>query len=307
MGTAWAHEPGAAVLDDRVWSLRPEVVLPVLLAAALCALGWWRLRRRATRPTGAGRGSRLAVSAARRPALAVIALAALVAALLSPLDRLADESFAAHMLQHMLLIMIAVPAWLLADPFPLVVWGLPRRWRRLIGRALRRDSAAGRAWRGLTAIPPAWVVFACVLWGWHLPAAYDAALAHRRLHDLEHLTFCLGAVLFWWPVIHPAPRYRRARSYPARVVYLVLGAFHTAALGLLLTLAPAVLYRSYAAAGGPLALADQARGGVIMWGLGGAIDMLAILIVLDLALGSGPAASPGISPLATRDVSKMTH
>jgi putative membrane protein len=293
VGTAWAHEPGAAALDARVWSLRPEVLLAVLLVAALCALGWWRLSRRARS------GSGLA-----RPAWALVALTALVVALLSPLDRLAEASFAAHMVQHMLLIMVAAPAWLLADPFPLLVWAVPHRWRPAIGRALRRKSGAGRAWRGLTTTSLAWMLSACVLWGWHVPAAYDAALAHRRLHDLEHLTFCLGALLFWWPVMHPAPRYRRAPSYPARVVYLVLSAFQTAALGLLLTLAPATLYRSYAAAG---ALADQARGGMIMWGLGGAIHMLAVLIVLYLTLGSGSAVSPADSPLATRDVSKMTH
>src|SRR5262249_33320258 len=158
----------------------------------------------------------------------------------------ADTLFVAHMIQHMLLIMVAAPALLLADPFPIVIWALPLAARlRLRGR-IDRASIAGRFWRTVTAMPLAWVVSASVLWGWHLPAAYDAALSSRVVHDLEHVSFFVAALTFWWPVIDPAPRFGRAASYPVRVVYLVLAAFQTAALGLWLTLAPTVLYRAYA-------------------------------------------------------------
>jgi putative membrane protein len=275
VATAWAHTPGTPPAD--LTAGRPEILLPLLVLASLYALGWFRLSRRA-RPS----------RAARRPAFTLVGFTALVVALLSPLDQLADRLFAAHMVQHMLLIMVAAPALLLADPFPIVVWALPRAWRLRIGHSITRGSAAGRVWRAATAMAPAWIVSACLLWSWHLPSAYDAALAHRRLHDLEHLSFFLGAVLFWWPVIHPAPHYGRGASYPARVVYLVLGAFQTAALGLLITLAPTVLYRSYA--GELAALEDQTWGGVVMWGVGGAIDMLAVLIVLYAALGSASSS-----------------
>jgi cytochrome c oxidase assembly factor CtaG len=133
-----------------------------------------------------------------------------------------------------------------------------------------------------------------VLWGWHVPAAYDAALSDRLTHDVEHLTFFLAAVLFWWPLARPAPRVRPAAPYPRRVVYLVLGAFQTGALGLLLTLAPAVLYRSDAAAG--LApLDDQARGGVVMWSVAGLVDTIAVLVLLHR--GFGPDRSDRIAPL----------
>jgi cytochrome c oxidase assembly factor CtaG len=128
-----------------------------------------------------------------------------------------------------------------------------------------------------------WIGYASILWVWHLPLAYDAALSDRLLHDVEHVSFFLGAVLFWWPVIHPAPRFRRPAPHALRIVYLVLGAFQTAALGLLLTLAPTVLYRSYATAPRPQglgALDDQAWGGVVMWGFGGSIEMIAVLLLL---------------------------
>jgi cytochrome c oxidase assembly factor CtaG len=290
VAAAWAHTPAAPLLavDGLAWSLRPEVLLPLLIVAALYALGWSRLSRRAP-------GS----VAARRPALVLVGLTALVLALLSPFDALAETLFVAHMIQHMLLIMVAAPAFLLADPFPLVVWALPGVARVRVRRWITRASVPGRLWRAVTAMPLAWIVFACILWGWHVPRAYDAALASRRVHDVEHLSFFVGALVFWWPVMHPAPRFRAGAPYPVRVVYLVLGAFQTAALGLLITLAPAVLYRSYAGGsrpGGLDALDDQMWGGVMMWGLGGLIDMIAVLVLVYRSLGPDVSGSLAAGP-----------
>jgi putative membrane protein len=292
VATAWAHTSGtrqAATLGDLSWSLRPEVVLALLALAGLYVLGHSRLTRRAPPSI-----------AARRPVLVLVGLAALVVALISPLDGLADTLFVAHMVQHMLLIMVAAPALLLADPFPIIVWALPVAARLRVRGWITRTSVLGRLWWTATAMPLAWIVAGCILWGWHAPRAYDAALSSRWLHDLEHASFFVGAVVFWWPVIHPAPRFRRAPPFPLRVVYLVLSAFQTAALGLVLTLAPAVLYRSYASVarpGGLDALEDQMWGGVVMWGLGGLIDMLAVLILVYRSLGGepGPAQRPSFA------------
>src|SRR5205823_4564894 len=83
------------------------------------------------------------------------------------------------------------------------------------GSARARASAATlfatnarvrRVWRFLTRMPIAWLVYALTMWLWHLPPAYDAAFADPLLHDVQHVTFLLSAVLFWWPVIDPAPR-----------------------------------------------------------------------------------------------------
>jgi len=269
------------------WSIESAVVVPALAAAALYAVGWRTLARRMPERFSAPR------------AIAFMAgLAIVLGASCSPLDALGHQLLLAHMIQHMLLIVVAAPALLLADPFPIVVWALPVAARRRVGRWITRASALGRLWRGATAMRPAWIVSACVLWTWHVPRAYDAALASRFLHDVEHVSFFVGALVFWWPLIHPAPRFRRAPPYPLRVVYLVLGAFQTAALGLWLTLAPAELYRSYAGAarpGGLGALDDQMWGGIVMWGLGGSIDMIAVLILVHRSLGglaTGPPSPP---------------
>jgi cytochrome c oxidase assembly factor CtaG len=272
---AWAHPRGPAAGDGvagaELWTPRAEVLLPLIGLAVLYALGTWTLSRRA----------RGAVSWTR-PACAAVGLVAMAAALVSPLDALADRSFLAHMVQHMLLIMVAAPAVLLADPLPIVLWALPRTPRATLARALARGAVLRRLGAAVTATGVAWISHAIVLWLWHLPTAYDAALASRLVHDIEHVTFFVAALLFWWPVVRPAPRLRPPAPHGVRIAYVVLAAFQGAALGLVITLAPTVLYRSYAAAHVDVAAAldDQMWGGIVMWGAGGLIDMLAVLVLL---------------------------
>jgi len=196
----------------------------------------------------------------------------------------AHESFAAHMMQHLLLIVVAVPALLLADPLPAVMWALPCAIRRAVRRALVAGAMPRRLWRALTRMPVAWTLHVTALWLWHVPAVYDAALASGPLHDVEHLVFAATATLFWWPVIDPAPRVSRAPALGWRIVYLVLGAFQSAALGIVLIAASRPLY-AYGA------LDDQTLGGVLMWAVGGAVDMAAVLICVYRFLARGEHAA----------------
>lgn len=254
------------------WSWRAEVILPVAILGVAYTAGWLRLRMRNPRLAGNGQfGGYLA------------GLAILCLALLSPIDGLASRLFTMHMLQHLLLGMVAPPLLLLANPLPAVLWGLPRRLRHGVDRLLTREALVRRSLRAMTLMPVAWGLYTLTLWGWHLPAAYEAALNHEGLHDLQHLSIFGAALLFWWPIINPAP-YLRGHVHPGlQVVYLVLAAFQKAGLGLLLALSPRVLYPSYAVAPrvwGWSPLEDQAWGGILMWGLGGVIDMLAVLVLL---------------------------
>jgi putative membrane protein len=234
-------------------------------------VGWARLARRSPGRLRAGLIARLG--------LALGGLVTLAVALLGLHDA-AHERFAAHMVQHILLMMVGVPLVLLADPLAAALWALPMTARVRLGALLVRRSLVRRAWGALTRLPVAWTLHALALWGWHVPAAYDAALANGRLHDVEHVTFGLAAVLFWWPVIGPAPRAARAPTAVARVVYLVLAAFSSGALGLLLAASPTPLYAYEAAPGAPSPLADQAWGGIVMWAGGGLIDMGAVLALV---------------------------
>jgi putative membrane protein len=277
-GVAWS----APALLTGAWDIRPEVAVPLLLAGGACAVGWWRLSGRGAEPPR------------WRAVAAAGALVTVAVALMSPLEQAADASFAAHMLQHVLLITVAAPLLLLADQFAALLWALPHPLRTGVGRLLRPGAPLRGLCRRLTAMPVAWPVHALVLWLWHLPIAYDAAVSDRVVHDLEHLAFFLSALLFWWPVIGPAPRVRPPAGYGGRMVYLVLGAFQSALLGLLLTLSPRAWYQSYAS------VEDQSLGGVVMWGVGGALDMLAVLVLMSCFLASqnatAPAAQDGTPP-----------
>jgi cytochrome c oxidase assembly factor CtaG len=256
---------------------RTEVALPLAGLALVYLAGWARLTRRSParcRP-------RLLV----RLALAVSGVAAAAVALLGLHDA-AHESFAAHMVQHLLLIVVAIPALLLADPLPAVMWALPAAVRHSLRRALVAPAWPRRVWRALTRMPVAWTLHAAALWIWHVPAAYDAALASGPLHDAEHLVFAATAALFWWPVIDPAPHASRPPPFGWRIVYLVLGAFQSAALGVFLVAAPRPLY-AYGA------LDDQALGGVLMWAVGGTVDMGAVLYLVYRFLGLASLTAPG--------------
>jgi len=255
-----------------MWRWRSEVVLPLLLLGSLFIIGWWRLSRRSHQ--GLPRW---------RLTVALCGLMTIALAVLSPLDRLAHLLFSAHMVQHLLLMMVAPPLLLLADPLPILVWALPRPGRVLVARLLVAGAPLRRAWQAMTWMPVAWFTSALTLWLWHLPAAYDAALNFRLLHDVEHLAFFWGGIVFWWPIVSPAPRLHGYVHHSLRIVYVVLAGGQQALLGLLLSMSPKALYPFYADAPrvwglGPLD--DQAWGGVIMWGTGGVIGIITVMVLV---------------------------
>jgi putative membrane protein len=264
-GDLWSVAASSA---SSTWIVRPEVAAPLLIVAGTYAIGWWQLRRRGGSVSGWG------VAASAGGWLSVLV------ALSTPLDRLAHASFAAHMVQHLLLIVCAAPLLLLADPFAALCWALPAPVRSHAGRLLRPGTPLRTLWRGLTTVWVAWLAHVAAVWLWHLPSAYDAAVADRVVHDVEHLAFFGTAVLFWWPIVQPAPRLRVPTAYGIRVGYLVLSALQGALLGLLLAMSRESWYRAYPSA------EDQSLGGLVMWGIGGAVDMLAVLILVGRYLGS---------------------
>jgi putative membrane protein len=271
-GTSAEVSPIAALAAE-AWVARPEVVAPLVLVAGAYAVGWWRLSRR---------GESLSPW---RITAAAGGLVSLFVALSPALERAAHVSFLAHMIQHLLLVAAAAPLLLLSDPFAGLLWAFPRRVRLAAGGLVRPGAALRRLGRWLTGMSVAWLAYTLTMWLWHLPIAYDAAVGDRVLHDLEHLSFFAGAVLFWWPIVQPAPRLRPRAAAGACVIYLVLAALQTGLLGLLLTLSPGSWYRSYAN------VEDQSLGGLVMWGVGGAVDMLAVLILVGRYLASQDRAA----------------
>lgn len=205
-------------------------------------------------------------SVSRRRALAFGAgLACLAAALSPPVEALAARLFSAHMIQHLLLLSAAAPLLVLGRADTVFLWALPQRARRSSAAALHRSSvarAARRLLHPLVVLPTA----VGVLWLWHVPALYDAAVRNDLLHGLEHGTFLTTAMLFWHGVL---PHRRRAMLDNGGRLLMIGGfAMQAAVLGALITFAAVPLYDSYAEgspAHGLTALEDQQLAGLIMW------------------------------------------
>lgn len=228
--------------------------------------GWYRLRRR--RP-GAARPVQLV--------LYLTGLGVIVLTLLSPIDTLAGWLLTMHMLQHELLTMVAPPLLLLANPLPVALWGLPRTARRALGRLLTRRTRVRQVLRALTWMPVAWPLYMIILWGWHLPAAYEASLRYELLHDVQHLSFFGSALLFWWPLVNPAPRVHGHVPYGFRLAYVIVAVGPTALpMMSIAVFAQQVFYPHYTTVPrlwGLSPLEDQALG----WGLMGTLDGLIYL------------------------------
>lgn len=266
------------------WEFRPLVVFVLAGLGASCTLGWWRLRRRGHHELAAG----------WRLGLYLAGLAVLTVALLSGLDRLQEELFAAHMVQHELLMMVAAPLMLLANPFPFFLWALPRRARAGIGRLLASGAIGRRFLRPFTSPRAAWVLYVGSLWLWHSPTAYDAALGHGLLHDVEHVTFFATALLFWWHVIGAAPRIHHSMNRWRRAGYVVGALAQNEILGVSIAFAGTPLYAHYSTVArvwSTSVLQDQMVAGAIMWIPGGMMYALALVLLIVATLDDQHAAA----------------
>jgi putative membrane protein len=278
---ALAHTPDTPVSAARLlaWSFEPEVCAPLLIAALLYASGLRHLWRSAS----TGRG----VSAARAAAFWA-GWSTLALALVSPLDALGTQLFSAHMLQHELLMVLAAPLLAAGRPLAVWTWALPQQARRRIGHALHWPPWRG-VWQAMTRPASAWCLHAIALWGWHVPALFDAALRSDAWHSAQHASFLGSALLFWWALMRPGAR----AAHGAALVYLFTTMLHTGALGALLTLSTQIWYAPYlqsAPAWGLSALEDQQLGGLVMW-----VPAGAAYLVVGLALAarwSGLARPP---------------
>ena len=203
----------------------------------------------------------------RPPALQIVAfldgVLVMAGALLGPLAELAEHvALSAHMVQHLLLVLVVPPLWLLGLP----AWLL---------RPLLRVPGLGRAGWALTRPPVAFVLGSVPLVIWHLPLLYGAALERVAVHILEHLTLLAGALALWWPVAGPLPEWPRPPSL-VQLLYLFLCTIPMTIAAAPITLADDVLYPYYLGqrSAWPLSpLTDQEVAGILMW-LGGTVGYL---------------------------------
>jgi putative membrane protein len=205
----------------------------------------------------------------------------LVLALVSPLHPWGSVLFSAHMSQHELLMLVAAPLLVIGKPLVAFLRGMPAAWAATLIRGFG-SAAWTPVWRFLTNPFVAWLIHAAVLWIWHIPSLFEATLENELVHALQHLSFVLSALLFWWAVMQGP---RRAMNFGVATLYMFTTALHSGALGALLTFAKSLWYPAYAASThdwGLSPLEDQQLGGLIMW-----VPACLVYLVAGLALCAG--------------------
>lgn len=255
------------------WADEPLMSILVVALAAMYVIGWSRLHDESPRSVPVWRlwcylGGVLAFAAA----------------LLSPIAAYSEELFAMHMVQHLLLLIAAPPLILLGAPFLPMLWSLPRSWRRPIARLGRPGHPLSRIGRAMTHPLVAMIAYVGTVAMWHIPVFYDAAQGRTFTHDLEHVMFYGTALLYWWPIIHPAGG-RRRLSLALALPYLIPPFLEGMAIGIALTFSSKPLYSTYAGLDvdpiwGLDTLNDQQLGGLIMWVPGGLFFLIPLLGIL---------------------------
>jgi putative membrane protein len=269
--SAWFHPSGHSLGWDWLsrWSGDPLALFGIALCCGVYAAGVWRLWQRA----GIGHGVRR-----WQAACFALSLGATAIALLSPVDTLSDHLFSVHMVQHELLLLVSAPLWAMSAPLVAMSWALPRPGRRFLQTNLHRPGAV-RAWRVVGNPTFAVLLHAAVLWVWHAPSLFEAALRSEAVHAVQHLSFFATAVLFWWTIVYG--RYGRI-GYGVGVAFVFATATHGGVLGALFTLADRVVYQRYEQPTRSLGVnpvADQQLAGLLMW-----VPAGIILTCLGLAL-----------------------
>jgi len=257
----------ASLTPATLWSIHSwrwdlGIILPLLVFAVLYCMGAARQRNR----------NQL------HHLLFASGWLSLVFALDSPLHPLGEQLFSAHMLQHEILILVSAPLIAAAHPGSTCLWAFVPRHRAGIGSTVQRIESA-RLVRLLTAPLAAWIIEAVALWGWHIPALYQATLTSDAMHAAQHLSFFLSALLFWSALYGVG---RSVMNYGTATLYVFGTAAHCSALGALLTFSTVLWYPAYQSttrAWELTPLQDQQLGGLLMW-----VPSGVVFVVIGLVL-----------------------
>src|SRR5712691_2318246 len=226
------------------WNWDPTIVIGAALIVGLYVYAIGPLRKRHNFEP-AGKGQVFAF---------LLGVGLMFLALVSPLDELGDSYlFSAHMVQHLFLTIVGPPLLLIGTP----------EW---FVRPIVRNKALFTVARFLTYPAVAFVLFNADFFIWHAPALYNATLENQTIHILEHLTFIIFGLLYWWPIFSPSKDLPRL-TFGGQILYLFVSGMPSVLLGAGLTFSPP-LYAPYIAAPriwGISAATDQQLGGLIMW------------------------------------------
>ena len=271
----------AAALES--WKLDGRVLFLLLLSAVIYWRGWRKLNQE--RPH-------------RYPLARLFSflggLAVLFLAIASPIDTFAGLLLQVHMIQHLLLLMVAPPLIWLGQPVIPLLRGLPRP-------VLKNGLGPFLSWHGLRRFGHAlthpavcWMAMAAATILWHLPRFYEIGLRSQGWHEFEHACFLSAAMLFWWPVIQVWPSHARWPRW-AMIPYLIAADLVNTGLSAWLVFSDHVVYRTYELAprlGGISALDDQSTAGAIMWVPGSIAYLIPAFLLVMQALGSRTSLRP---------------
>ena len=246
-------------IDLRQWTIHWSTVIGL---AAIGALYEWRARA-----ADASKGQVAPTTGQRASFLA--ALVVIFLSLNGPLHDLSDYYlFSAHMVQHLMLTLVAPPMMLAG----VQGWML---------RPALKQRFVGPAARWATRVTSCYLIFNVVVAFWHLPPMYNTAMAHHPVHIAQHLTFMVASVLMWWPLMSPLPELPRL-AYPAQLLYCFLMMIPMSIVAIYIAMADSALYPAYAFAPrmwGISPMEDQLIGGLIMWIPGGLFFMGVMSVV----------------------------
>jgi putative membrane protein len=230
----------------------------LLVAAYFLAIGPLRRRFPGSRPATRG-----------QVASFVFAVSVMFLSLQGPLHELSDYFlFSAHMVQHLLLILLMPPFLLASIPDWMVA-------------PVLRVRALERVARWLTLPLVAFALNNVIFLAWHFPGPYDLMMRNHGVHVGMHLMIMVTGTIMWWPVMSPSPRLPRIAA-PLQMIYLFLVGIPMMISAAFITFSGTPLYRWYVEAPRitPLSpLEDQQMGGVIMWVPGGLVLWVAITFV----------------------------
>lgn len=280
-------------------------VVPLLLCALTGGLYWLGTRRTRTagwrRVVGPARASR-----ERWRTVAFLAgLVTLAVALGEPIDKWADELFWVHMIQHVLLLVVAAPLLVLGAPWMALWRAFPLAWRRPVAGALARRGWAGplRGTARFLGLPvAAFALMNADILAWHLPAVYDLTLRSDAAHYLEHATFLLLGIVGWAQVVD-SPPYRSRLSLPHRGAFALGSMIVGWLLALPMAFAGKPWYAHYAQLhhrpGGISALADQYLAAGVMWVPASIPWSIAIFVLIYMWLSDreGLAGARRLTPI----------
>jgi len=257
-----------------VWDFPPVVCSELVLVALIYSLGFLRIR-----------GTRPRQFPSWRWWSFIGGIFALVVAVSSPLDTFSDRLLVVHMAQHFVLMSIAPPLIVFGSPVVPMLRGLPRWFVRPVLGPLIRLRWLRSFFHALVQPKSAWLLMNLAYIGWHVPAAYEAALANENIHNCEHACFLFTSVLFWWPIIEPWPsRFRGSRWI--LLPYLLGADIINTGISAFLVFSGRLAYPSYGNQPrmfGLSALADQAAAGAFMWVIGSIVFLIpAFAITMQL-------------------------